>query len=342
MVSEVSDPKEMISGLRQRLGEARRFLDLEGKEAELEDLRERSASPDLWNDPDEARMVSQKLSRFEGLFETVDGLESQIEDAEVLLDLAAEADDADSRREAMDQLGEVASILDRLELESLFFDEYDDADAIISVHAGAGGVDAQDWAEMLARMYQRYLADKGFSVTVEEATEGEEAGIKSATMTVKGDRAYGTLESERGVHRLVRISPFDSNARRHTSFAGVDVVPDLGEAADVEIDEDDLRIDTYRSQGAGGQHVNKTDSAVRITHLADGDRRAVSERAVPAPEQDEGHGDAQGEARRAGPTGASGASRLDPGRAGGSRLGSSGAQLCAAALPDGQGPAHRS
>jgi peptide chain release factor 2 len=270
MVSEVSDPKEMISGLRQRLGEARRFLDLEGKEAELEDLRERSASPDLWNDPDEARMVSQKLSRFEGLFETVDGLESQIEDAEVLLDLAAEADDADSRREAMDQLGEVASILDRLELESLYFGEYDDADALMSVHAGAGGVDAHDWAEMLARMYQRYLADKGFSVTVEEATEGEEAGIKSVTMTVKGDRAYGTLESERGVHRLVRISRFDSNARRHTSFAGVDVVPDLGEAADVEIDEDDLRVDTYRSQGAGGQHVNTSDTAVRITHLPTG------------------------------------------------------------------------
>jgi peptide chain release factor 2 len=270
MVSEVSDPKELIAGLRQRLGEARRFLDLEGKAAELEGLRERSASPDLWNDPDEARSVSRKLSRYEGLFETVDGLESQIEDAEVLLELAAEADDADSRREAMGQLGDVESILDRLELESLYFGEYDDADAIMSVHAGAGGVDAHDWAEMLARMYQRYLADKGFSVTVEEATEGEEAGIKSVTMTVTGDRAYGTLESERGVHRLVRISPFDSNARRHTSFAGVDVVPDLGEAADVEIDDDDLRIDTYRSQGAGGQHVNTSDTAVRITHLPTG------------------------------------------------------------------------
>jgi peptide chain release factor 2 len=131
-------------------------------------------------------------------------------------------------------------------------------------------VDAQDWAEMMARMYQRFLADSGFSFTVEEVTEGEEAGIKSATFSVKGDRAYGTLESERGVHRLVRISPFDSNARRQTSFAGVDIVPDLGDQAALEINEDDLRIDTYRSQGAGGQHVNTTDSAVRITHLPTG------------------------------------------------------------------------
>jgi peptide chain release factor 2 len=135
---------------------------------------------------------------------------------------------------------------------------------------GPAGVDAQDWAQMLARMYQRYLADRGFAVTVDEVTEGEEAGIKSITMTVTGDHAYGILEAERGVHRLVRISPFDSNARRHTSFAGVDVVPDLGDDVELEIRDDDLRIDTYRSQGAGGQHVNTTDSAVRITHLPTG------------------------------------------------------------------------
>ena len=256
--------------LRGRLDEARRFLDLEHKEQELTELRERAAAPDLWNDPDEARQVSQKLARYEDIFEEVAGLARRIEDAEVLLELAAEAGDDDSRQEALEQLSEISGVLDRLELESLYFGEYDEADAILSVHAGAGGVDAHDWAEMLARMYQRYLTDKGFNVTVEEVTAGEEAGIKSVTMTVRGDRAYGTLESERGVHRLVRISPFDSNARRHTSFAGVDVVPDLGEAADVEIDEEDLRIDTYRSQGAGGQHVNTSDSAVRITHLPTG------------------------------------------------------------------------
>ncbi len=267
---EITDPKAAVADLRQRLGEARDFLDLATKEKELADLREEASSPDLWDDPDQARRVSRHLARNESLFEKVGGLESKIDDAETLLELADEAGDEAARHEALAELGEVSGELDDLEMESLFFDEYDDADAIFSVHAGAGGVDAQDWAEMMARMYQRFLSDAGFSVTVEEVTEGEEAGIKSATFTVRGDRAYGTLESERGVHRLVRISPFDANARRQTSFAAVDVVPDLGKSAEVEIKEDDLRIDTYRSQGAGGQHVNTTDSAVRITHLPTG------------------------------------------------------------------------
>jgi len=267
---EISDPTAAVADLRRRLAEARKFLDLESKAAELAELREKASSPDLWDDPDAARSVSRKLARYEQLFEKVDGLAARIDDAEVLLELAAEAEDAESRTEAVAMLAKASEELEDLELESLFFGEYDDADAILSVHAGAGGVDAQDWAEMLARMYQRFLTDAGFTVTVEEVTEGEEAGIKSATFTVRGDRAYGTLESERGVHRLVRISPFDANARRHTSFAAVDVVPDLGDDLDVEIDEDALRIDTYRSQGAGGQHVNTTDSAVRITHIPTG------------------------------------------------------------------------
>lgn len=267
---EITDPQGTLAELSKRLEEARVFLDLDSKKTKLGDLRELASSPDLWDDQDKARSVGQKLARYENLFEMVGGLASQIEDSEVLLELAAEAEDEDSRQEALGMLTEVSKALDRLELESLFFDEYDEADAILSVHAGAGGVDAQDWAEMMARMYQRYLSDSGYSVTVEEVTEGDEAGIKSATFTVKGDRAYGMLESERGVHRLVRISPFDANARRHTSFAGVDVVPDLGDQADVEINEEELRIDTYRSQGAGGQHVNTTDSAVRITHLPTG------------------------------------------------------------------------
>jgi peptide chain release factor 2 len=267
---DIADPGAFANELRKRLDEARDFLDLEGKDAELDELRAQASLPDLWDDPDQARVVSRRLARYESLFDKVKTLGTKIEDAEVLLELSAEAGDDEAREEAFGLLRDAASALDDLELESLFFDEYDEADAILSVHAGAGGVDAQDWAEMMARMYQRFLSDAGFSVTVEEVTEGEEAGIKSATMTVKGERAYGTLESERGVHRLVRISPFDANARRHTSFAGVDVVPDLGEDADVEINEEELRIDTYRSQGAGGQHVNTTDSAVRITHLPSG------------------------------------------------------------------------
>ncbi|MFO7293085.1 MAG: peptide chain release factor 2 [Actinomycetes bacterium] len=256
--------------LRERLAAARKFLDLEHKEVELQDLRAQAASPGLWDDPDTARQVTQKLANYEDLFERVNALEQAIEDAEVLAELAAEAGDEDSRAEAEEEFRRVSAELDRLELESLFFGEYDEENAILSVHAGSGGVDAQDWAEMLVRMYQRFLADQGMDVTVEEWTEGEEAGIKSATLTVRGHRAYGLLEGERGVHRLVRISPFDSNARRHTSFAAVDVIPELENDTEIEIRDEDLRIDTYRAQGAGGQHVNKTDSAVRITHLPTG------------------------------------------------------------------------
>ena len=216
------------------------------------------------------RSVTRRLSLVENILARVSRLTTDLDDAEVLLDLADEADDAATRREVGGELLEIERNLGGLERESLFFDEYDDHSAILAVHAGAGGVDAQDWAEMLARMYQRYLSDAGLNVIVEDVTEGEEAGVKSVTMTVRGDHAYGLLEGERGVHRLVRISPFDSNARRQTSFAGVDVVPELSDAEALEINPDDLRIDTYRSQGAGGQHVNKTDSAVRITHLPSG------------------------------------------------------------------------
>jgi peptide chain release factor 2 len=266
MSFETSDPTVILESLSLRLSEARRFLDLDQKASELDELRTRAASPDLWDDPDTARTVSQKLNRYESLFELVGGLEQSLEDAEVLIGFG----DDESKSEAVVELESVSRELDRLELESLYFGEYDEAPAILTVYAGSGGVDAQDWAEMLLRMYQRYLTGKGFAVTVDEYTEGDEAGIKSATLSVKGDRAYGLLEAERGTHRLVRISPFDSNARRHTSFAGVDVVPDLGDDVDIDIKDDDLRIDTYRSQGAGGQHVNTTDSAVRITHIPTG------------------------------------------------------------------------
>lgn len=241
-------------------------FDVEAKQADVAELRERASSPDLWEDADAARALTRRLNRHEQVLDLVDGLASTLDDTEVLLEFG----DDDSLREAMTALTAAGGELERLEMESLYFGEYDDMPAIITVYPGAGGVDAQDWAEMMVRMYERYLTGRGFSVTFDEWTEGEEAGIKSVTMSVDGDRVYGIMEGERGVHRLVRISPFDSNARRQTSFAAVDVVPDVGDAADVEINEDDLRIDTYRSQGAGGQHVNTTDSAVRITHLPTG------------------------------------------------------------------------
>ena len=187
----------------------------------------------------------------------------------MLLELATEEDDAGAAGEVAAELVGVEAELSKLERETLFFGEYDDHTAIVSVHAGAGGVDAQDWAEMLLRMYVRYLERSDFGVEIDEIQPGDEAGIKSATITIRGDYAYGSFEGERGVHRLVRISPFDSAARRHTSFAGVDVIPEV-ELEEVEIDTDDLKIDTFRSSGAGGQHVNVTDSAVRITHLPTG------------------------------------------------------------------------
>jgi peptide chain release factor 2 len=241
-------------------------FDVDAKVAELEELRHQAAAPGLWDDQEQALAVTRKLARFEATVERVDSLGRDLDDAEVLLGLAESEQDAAAAAEVNGELRKAADNLASLERETLFFGEYDDSPAIVSIHAGAGGVDAQDWAEMLLRMYLRYLERTSFTFEVDEVLEGEEAGIKSATITVRGDHAYATFESERGVHRLVRISPFDSAARRHTSFAGVDVIPEVVDA-EIVIDEEDLRIDTYRSQGAGGQHVNTSDSAVRITHL---------------------------------------------------------------------------
>jgi len=196
-------------------------------------------------------------------------LVAALDDAEELLGLFHDDSDAVADADVSTELARITGDLTDLERETLFFGEYDEHAAIVSIHAGAGGVDASDWAEMLLRMYLRYLETRGFTVEVDEIIEGEEAGVRSATLTVRGDRPYGMLEGERGVHRLVRISPFDSAARRHTSFAGVDVIPEV-EVAEVEIDPDDLRVDTFRASGAGGQHVNKTDSAVRLTHIPTG------------------------------------------------------------------------
>lgn len=254
-----------IADLTSRLGDARVFLDVEGKEAELVELQKQASAPDLWDDQENARQVTSRMAKVERIIQHVSELEQSVEDVDVLLEMALEEDDDASLTEVETELQSVESALARLERESLFFGEYDDRPAILSVSAGAGGVDAQDWAEMLLRMYHRYLERSDFTFDVDEYQEGEEAGIKSATLTIRGDNAYGTFESERGTHRLVRISPFDSQARRHTAFAGVDVIPEVDVEA-IEIDPEDLRIDTYRASGAGGQHVNKTDSAVRITH----------------------------------------------------------------------------
>ncbi len=244
-------------------------FDVDAKETELAELRELAADPGLWDDPERATDITRKLSRYADIVSRVGRLAATLDDAEVLLDLADEESDAETRSEVVESLSETDRELQAVEIESLYFGEYDDRPAIVSVHAGAGGVDAQDWAEMMWRMYTRYFDGEGLRYEIDEVSPGEEAGIKSVTMTVDGPYAYGRLEGERGVHRLVRISPFDANARRHTSFAAVDVIPQVDDA-EIEINTDELRIDTFRSQGAGGQHVNTTDSAVRITHLPTG------------------------------------------------------------------------
>ncbi|NQV08008.1 peptide chain release factor 2 [bacterium] len=263
------DPRAVIADLSSRLTEAREFLDIDGKITELEKLRILASDPTLWEDPDRARNVTRTLASHEGIVAHVERLQTSIDDAGLLLEMAADEGDESAVAEVVAEVGRVDKDLADLERESLFFGEYDDRPAILSVHAGAGGVDAADWADILLRMYLRYLEQKGFSVEIDEYLGAEEAGIRSATITVRGEHAYGYLEGERGTHRLVRISPFDSANRRHTAFAGVDVIPEV-EVEDVEIDLDDLRVDTYRASGSGGQHINKTDSAVRLTHLPTG------------------------------------------------------------------------
>jgi len=225
-------------------------------------------APGFWDDQERAAKVSAEHSRTQRKLDEYRRLESDIDDLEALEELAAE--DESIAGELRDQYESVVSRLSNLELERLFSGDYDAGDAIVTVNSGAGGTDSQDWAEMLLRMLLRYAEQRGFRVEMVEASPGEEAGIKSATFIARGENAYGLFSAEKGVHRLVRISPFDSQARRHTAFAGVEVTPLVDQVSDVEIDEDDLQVDTYRASGAGGQHVNKTDSAVRITHKPTG------------------------------------------------------------------------
>ena len=236
--------------------------DLKSRRAELE---ARMGEPGFWDDQEAAARISTEQARVSRRLDRYERLLREFDDARELyaLDGGMEAEIAASIRPLQREL-------DRLEEDALFTGEYDAGDAVVTIHAGTGGTDAQDWAELLLRMYLRWAADRGFETDLLEASPGEEAGLKSATFTVKGENAYGILKAERGVHRLVRLSPFDQAHRRHTSFAQVIVSPLLPDDAEIEIRDDDVRIDTYRASGAGGQHVNKTDSAVRITHLPTG------------------------------------------------------------------------
>ncbi|MCW2991613.1 MAG: peptide chain release factor 2 [Solirubrobacterales bacterium] len=266
-MAEISAPQR-LAALREQFAALSANVDAGALEARAAELEEEMGAPGFWDDQDSAAKISAEHARVTRRLEAFRSLEGEIEDLEGLVELAAEDD---SIAEELDgQLDVMEQKLAELELERLFSGTYDSGDALVTVNAGAGGTDAQDWAEMVLRMEMRWAEGRGFKVELLEASPGEEAGIKSATFRVSGDNAYGLYSAEKGVHRLVRLSPFDSANRRQTSFAGVEVAPVIEDAGEVEIDSDDLQVDTYRASGAGGQHVNKTDSAVRITHRPSG------------------------------------------------------------------------
>ncbi|WP_190214987.1 peptide chain release factor 2 [Kitasatospora indigofera] len=264
------DPSEEIKSLETTMGSIEAVLDLEKIRADIARLEEEAAAPNLWDDLANAQKITSRLSFLQGELRRVDSLHSRVDDLAVLFELAEAENDADTRTEAEAELASVKKAVEELEVRTLLSGEYDAREALINIRAEAGGVDAADFAEQLMRMYLRWAERHGYPTEVYDTSYAEEAGIKSATFTVKAPYAYGTLSVEQGTHRLVRISPFDNQGRRQTSFAGVEVLPVVETSDHVEIDETELRVDVYRASGPGGQGVNTTDSAVRITHLPTG------------------------------------------------------------------------
>ncbi|MFT8721292.1 MAG: peptide chain release factor 2 [Acetobacter malorum] len=256
--------------IKQSVALLRRHLNWDVAQARLAELNNRAEDPDLWNDSDAAQKLMRERTLLAGQVEGVQKLETSVQDACELVELAEAEGDADIVAEATATLKALAEEAKRRETESLLSGEADSNDCYLEVNAGAGGTEAQDWAEMMLRMYTRWAEAHGYKVTLMESSEGEQAGLKSATILVSGPNAYGWMKTEAGVHRLVRISPFDAAARRQTSFASVWVYPVIDDSIEIEVNDSDLKVDTFRASGAGGQHVNKTDSAIRITHMPTG------------------------------------------------------------------------
>ncbi|GHE40063.1 MULTISPECIES: peptide chain release factor 2 [Streptomyces] len=266
----VVDVSEELKSLSSTMGSIEAVLDLDKLRAEIAVLEEQAAAPSLWDDPEAAQKITSKLSHLQAEVRKTETLRGRIDDLAVLFDLAQEMDDADTLAEAETELVSVRKALDEMEVRTLLSGEYAEREALVNIRAEAGGVDASDFAERLQRMYLRWAERHGYPTEIYETSYAEEAGIKSTTFVVKAPYAYGTLSVEQGTHRLVRISPFDNQGRRQTSFAGVEVLPVVETSDHVEIDETELRVDVYRASGPGGQGVNTTDSAVRITHLPTG------------------------------------------------------------------------
>jgi len=265
---QVSGPAPRI--LRRDSKRCGGLFDVEGKRQELEEINSRIEDPTLWDDPENAQKLMQSRTRLERVLSSFESVQQSLEEQVVLFEMGGEEGDTDTQVEAVEGLDSIGEKLDALELQRMLGGENDAESAFLEIHAGAGGTEAQDWAEMLLRMYLRWAERHGFKTELVECTAGEEAGIKSVTVSIKGEYAYGLLKAEIGVHRLVRKSPFDSGNRRHTSFSSVFVYPDIEREIEIDINESDVRTDTYRASGAGGQHVNKTDSAVRLTHIPTG------------------------------------------------------------------------
>ena len=269
MLVELEQPRAKLKALRVRIDEVGEALGLESLREEAAELQETMAEPDFWNDLARSTRINQRFKHVSGRLEHHKSLCDRADDIEAMMDLVDEEGDPSMVAEVVEDLGKLEADIEALSLETLLRGDYDANNAILSLHAGAGGTEAQDWTQMLYRMYMHYCEHHGFTVKQIDLLLGDEAGIKSVTWEVDGDNAYGFLRSEKGVHRLVRISPFDANARRHTSFTSLDVSPII-EDDEFTINWDDVRIDTYRATGAGGQHINRTDSAVRMTHIPTG------------------------------------------------------------------------
>ena len=267
---ELEQYAQDVAGIRKSLLAAGDALHIDHIKEQIDELTEEMNQPEFWNDTERSTRVNQKLGSLKNKVEHYEKLLSSADDIEVMMDLAKEENDDDMVTEVGEELARLKEQTDALELETLMRGDYDDSDAILSLHAGAGGTEAQDWTQMLYRMYTRYCEKMGFTVKVLDYLDGDEAGVKSVTFEVSGDHAYGYLRGEKGVHRLVRISPFDANARRQTSFAALEVMPELPDDDEIEIRPEEIEMQACRSSGAGGQHINKTSSAVRLTHLPTG------------------------------------------------------------------------
>ena len=266
----INQLNNQLDDLEQRSADIRDYMDYQGKKDRLEEVVGLSEDPELWNDPKRAQEIGKERKILEGVVLTLDGIASGIEDNRMLIEMAVEENDADGFAAIENDVAELEKQMAGLEFKRMFNQPADPNNCFVDITAGAGGTEAEDWAGMLLRMYTRYAERKGFKVEVIEQDDGEIAGINNATLRLEGEYAYGLLRTETGVHRLVRYSPFDSNNKRHTSFASVFVYPEVDDSFEVEINPADLRTDTYRASGAGGQHINKTDSAVRITHIPTG------------------------------------------------------------------------